>query len=688
MEYLLFIIAMITAGVALVTGLNSLLIGASVDGKKVDKIFGVLSLLMFCFFILPPVGFITSDVSPYPGALFIKRIFNWSFYASLPVFFQYYSGYRNRPLKYSVFITTFLCYILYLSTGYEGASPGWRVAVNVPLGLISVYGHLSVRHLFRNGKRSEGRWLQVAVTIYTILFLMSAMYNVAGKWWEELLGIKIFFVINLSPLAFILIMSLRLRKNIIDKFKLERMFRNQNDRWEKLMHNIQLLVVEVTREGKIMYVNPYGTTLLGAEDMAKLHGKDFFNSFIKADDRYNMRTIFESVINLNSDPEDVKTIVVGLDGVEHNIIWTGVVVPDETGEVTSLLAIGVETTQLDIAFREVENLKNELAKENIYLKEVLTDDMQTEIIGNSEALTYAMQKARQVAGTHAAVLLEGETGAGKELFANLIHKLSERNGKPLIKVNCAALPDELIESELFGHEKGSFTGALQARKGRFELADGGTIFLDEISEMPIALQPKLLRVLQSGEFERIGGQQTLKVDVRVISATNRDLMNEVRRGHFREDLYYRLNVYPITIPSLRNRKTDIPLLVDHFIRKFALEFKKDIHNISKADLNRLMEYDWPGNIRELINLIERSVISSTGDTLRIAWEKNHNGGQEQPRSVSSIKDLEREHILKILHETHWKINGENGAAEKLGLNPNTLRSRMKKLNISREETKE
>ncbi|HSF45118.1 MAG TPA: sigma 54-interacting transcriptional regulator, partial [Chitinophagaceae bacterium] len=574
-----------------------------------------------------------------------------------------------------------------LST-HNGASQLWRISVDVPLGLISLYGYLSVRHLFRNGNKSEGRWLQVAVTIYTILFLLTAMYNIAGKRWEELLGIKIFFPLNLNPLAFILIMSLRLRKNIIDRFRLEQTLRNQNDRWEKLMHNIQLLVVEVTRDGKIMYVNPFGTRLLGAEDLSKLMGKDFFNVFIKADDRYSMRTVFESVINLSKEPQDVKTTLVGLDGIEHNIIWTGVVVPDESGEVNSLLAIGVETTQLDIAFREVENLKNELAKENIYLKEVLTDDLQSEIIGNSEALAYAMQKARQVAGTHAAVLLEGETGAGKELFANLIHQLSSRNAKPMIKVNCAALPDELIESELFGHEKGSFTGALQARKGRFELANGGTIFLDEISEMPLALQPKLLRVLQSGEFERIGGQQTIKVDVRVISATNRDLMNEMKRGRFREDLYYRLNVYPITIPSLRNRKTDIPLLVDHFIRKYAIEFKKDIHNISRADLNRLMEYDWPGNIRELINLVERSVISSTGDTLRIAWEKNHNGGQEKPRSVSSIKDLEREHILKILHETHWKINGENGAAEKLGLNPNTLRSRMKKLNISREETKD
>jgi formate hydrogenlyase transcriptional activator len=232
---------------------------------------------------------------------------------------------------------------------------------------------------------------------------------------------------------------------------------------------------------------------------------------------------------------------------------------------------------------------------------------------------------------------------------------------------------------------------LQARKGRFELAHGGTIFLDEIGEMPLSLQPKLLRVLQSGEFERIGGQHTIKVDVRLISATNKDLLTDVRQGKFREDLYYRLNVYPITIPSLRDRKEDIPVLVEHFIRRYSIEFNKSFENISKGDLNRLTEYDWPGNIRELINLIERSVISSSGGTLKIMWEPhghngNGNGHIEYLRQDYSIRDLEKDHILRVLRESRWKINGENGAAERLGLNPNTLRSRMKKLNIAREES--
>ncbi len=685
METVLYIIALITAGVALATGLNSLSIGLSKGSEKVSLIFGVHCLILFAFLVFPPTGFIFNDKPPYPVTLDIKRAFIWIYYGSFPIFLQYYSGYRNNVLKWIIFITSLITYPVYLSTTASDINPVWRLLVLIPLGLVGVYGILSARYQIKEVNKEEGRWLQLAMYLYMVLFLMAAAFNIGGAHLEKLLGFRQFFSFHFNPLAFMLIMSIRLRKDTFNKYRLEKLLRMQNSRWEQLMHNIQLIVVEVNKAGKIGYINPYGMKFLGAKTDKDIVGLDWFDSFIKPEDRQRLRSLFENAIRATTEPDDIKITVLDFDGTEHSINWTSVLIPDENGRVNALMSIGVDTTQIDRAFKQVEDLKNELAKENVFLKEVITDDMQSEIIGRSEAIIYALQKAKQVAGTHATVLLEGETGVGKELFANLIHQLSERNRKPLIKVNCAALPDDLIESELFGHEKGSFTGALQFRKGRFELADGGTIFLDEISEMPFSLQAKLLRVLQAGEFERIGGQQTIKVDVRVISATNRDLMGDVHRGRFREDLYYRLNVYPITIPSLRNRKSDIPLLVDHFIKKYALEFRKDIRHISKADLGRLVEYDWPGNIRELINLIERSVISSSGDTLKIDWEKNHNGVQEPLKSVSSIRDLERDHILKVLKEVQWKINGENGAAEKLGLNPNTLRSRMKKLNISREE---
>lgn len=686
MDTILFIIALITAGVALATGLNSLAIGMNKESDKVDLIFGIHCLILFTFLVFPPTGFIYNDKPPYPLNLDFKRAFIWLYYGSFPIFLQHYSGYRNNVLKWIIFSTTVITYPIYLSTNANDIHPLWKLLVLIPLGLVAVYGILSARYQIRNGNKTEGRWLRLAMNVYTVLFLMAAAFNIAGPQLEKVLGINQFFSFHFNPLAFILIMSIRLRKNTFNKYKLEKLLRLQHSRWERLMHNIQLLVLEIDPDGKIIYANPYVIKHLGAAAGKDILGLDWFNTFLKPEDRNPLRSLFNEALQSTTEIAGVKTTVVGLDGVEHNITWTSVLVPDENGSIRALMSIGVDTTQIDRAFKQVEDLKNELAKENLYLKEVITDDIQNEIIGKSEAVVYALQKAKQVAVTHATVLLEGETGVGKELFANLIHQLSDRSSRPFIKVNCAALPDELIESELFGHEKGSFTGALQARKGRFELANGGTIFLDEISEMPLSLQSKLLRVLQEGEFERIGSQQTIKVDVRVISATNRDLMAEVRQGNFREDLYYRLNVYPITIPPLRTRKSDIPLLMDHFIRKFALEFNKDIRHISKADITRMTEYNWPGNIRELINLIERSVISSSGDTLRIVWDNNHHNGDHDIQSpVSSIRELERDHILRVLKESNWKINGANGAAERLGLNPNTLRSRMKKLNIFREE---
>jgi len=317
--------------------------------------------------------------------------------------------------------------------------------------------------------------------------------------------------------------------------------------------------------------------------------------------------------------------------------------------------------------------------------EPIPDWMQQEIIGKSDAITYAIQKAGKVAFSQASVLLEGETGVGKELFADLIQRNSSRSSQPFVRVNCGALPSELIEDELFGHEKGAFTGAGQSRKGRFEIANGGTIFLDEIGELPLHLQPKLLRVLQNGEFERIGGQQTIKIDVRVIAATNRDLKEEVQEGRFRDDLYYRLNVYPITIPPLRSRKEDIPMLIQYYIDRKSEEHGKTFRSISKADLNSLSSYNWPGNIRELKNVIERSVISSeNNNVLKLDWFYAGIKDKKSSPLPLSLEQLEKEHIIKVLQECHWRVSGERGAAEKLTMNPNTLRSKMRKLKISRD----
>ncbi len=335
--------------------------------------------------------------------------------------------------------------------------------------------------------------------------------------------------------------------------------------------------------------------------------------------------------------------------------------------------------------KEVKNLKRRLEGENYYLREDLVRERGFEqIIGSSAALKTVLAATRQVALTEATVLLLGETGTGKGLLAHAIHKMSGRKDHPLVTVNCAALPGNLIESELFGREKGAYTGAYARQAGRFEVADRGTIFLDEIGEMPLELQAKLLRVLQDGEFERLGAPKTIKVDVRLIAATAQDLTRAVRDGRFREDLFYRLNVFPITIPPLRQRTEDIVLLAQYFVQKFSRKMGRKIESIPKAILGRLLQYDWPGNVRELEHLIERSIIISSGSTLTLGndWASLPMAGADGETALDLVS-VERQHIIMVLRRTSWRIEGKGGAAAILDIHPSTLRFKLKKLGIQR-----
>ena len=347
--------------------------------------------------------------------------------------------------------------------------------------------------------------------------------------------------------------------------------------------------------------------------------------------------------------------------------------------------LNVSNESLKNALDELERLKDRLQEENQYLQEELKLDNSFEnIIGASNSLKDSLHKIERVAVTDATVLILGETGTGKEMFARAVHDLSHRSARTLVKVNCAALPSELIESELFGHEKGAFTGATNRKTGRFELADGGTIFLDEIGDLPLKLQAKLLRVLQEGEFERLGSNRTLKTDVRVIAATNRDLEKSIENGSFREDLYFRLNVFPVTLPPLRERKGDITLLARHFVSKYNQKMGRKIDTIPESVLNKLEQYDWPGNVRELENVIERAVILSDGKALQLNERLiSKNSARKKTSTAVTLADVERAHILKILEQTHWRIRGDRGAAKILEINPSTLRSRMQKLGIKK-----
>jgi transcriptional regulator with GAF, ATPase, and Fis domain len=360
-----------------------------------------------------------------------------------------------------------------------------------------------------------------------------------------------------------------------------------------------------------------------------------------------------------------------------------------------------DITQRKQAEEEIHRLKERLEAENVYLRaEVSREHRYGEILGQSERIRKVLRQAEQVAATDMTVLILGETGTGKELMARAIHGGSARKLRPLVKVNCSALPAELMESELFGHEKGAFTGAVTKQIGRFELADGGTIFLDEIGDLPPSLQAKLLRVLQEGEFERLGSSKTLRVNVRVIAATNRDLSAAMRNEAFRSDLYYRLAVYPIEMPPLRERKGDIGLLANAFLKEASRRLGRSFEGIPRRVLEAMERYDWPGNVRELQNVIERAAVISTGRELQLpeGWEsislRSYSGVKvavsagisdyEPSAPGATLEEFERKHIVQVLEQTRWRIEGPKGAAVILGLNPSTLRSRMQKLGIVRE----
>jgi len=347
-----------------------------------------------------------------------------------------------------------------------------------------------------------------------------------------------------------------------------------------------------------------------------------------------------------------------------------------------------QAVELRTALSQIKTLKDQLEVENIYFRqEIKTKHQLDHIIGQSDGLKYVLYRAEQVAPTNTTVLVLGETGTGKELIAAAIHNMSPRKDRPLITVNCAALPANLIESELFGREKGAFTGADTRQVGRFEVAHGSTLCLDEIGELPLEMQAKLLRVIQHNEFERLGSSHTIKVDTRIVATTNRDLEEEVRKGRFRQDLYYRLNIFPITVPPLRQRKEDVPLLVQAFIEQYSRKLGKQITSIQQETMKVLQDYPWPGNVRELESVIERAVILCPGPVFQLA-DKLEILSLPLSSSMRTLEEMERKQILKTLSETRWRINGKDGAAAILGLHPSTLRARMHKLGIRRPETKE
>lgn len=416
-----------------------------------------------------------------------------------------------------------------------------------------------------------------------------------------------------------------------------------------------------------------------------------FLACLHPDDCERVKNVVEQAFRSGGDFKE-EYRVVHPDGSEYWICATGKCQFGDSGQPERMMGASLNITEkrrvndeLRAALEEIQNLQERIQQENVYLRDEVAERKGSKIVNGSEKMRRILEQLNQVAATSASVLISGETGTGKELLARAVHEASPRKNRSMIQVNCAAIPAALIESELFGREKGAYTGALSKQIGRFELANGSTLFLDEVGELPLDAQAKLLRVLQEKQFERLGNPKPIKVDVRIIAATNRNLSQEVAEGSFREDLYYRLNVFPVRMPPLRERREDIPKLIEIFVQEFAASMDKTIDAVDKNSLQTLCRYDWPGNIRELRNVIERAVILAKGPRLKIALPVD--GSDAVARcsrpSLASLESVERQHILHVLEACGWRVRGQGGAAAILGLNPNTLESRMSKLGISR-----
>ncbi len=472
--------------------------------------------------------------------------------------------------------------------------------------------------------------------------------------------------------------------DITERKMVEEALKESNERFQLSFKIANIAICLVSLEGRLIMVNNQMCKMFGysKEELEAMSTNDLTHS-------EDLGVSSKFIQQATSGSVDQQRFVKRYIHKDGHIVWgevSSTIVRDDAGNPQYFISYVQdisESKQSEIelrgAFTEIEQLKKQLEAESSYLQDEIKLEHNFEnIIGQSESLQYVLHRVEQVARMESPVLIMGETGTGKELMARALHKLSPHSKRALVKVNCAALPRELIESELFGREKGAFTGATTTQLGRFELAKGSTLFLDEIGELPLELQAKLLRVLESGEFERLGSSRTLHSDARIIAATNRVLEEEVRKGHFRDDLWYRLKVFPITVPPLRERPEDIPLLVKWFVDQLTRKMGKRVAEIPKRTMQMLQSYPWPGNVRELMHAVEVAMIIAQGKKLKFELPQIADTALSD---FKSFEEMERDYILRVLKAKNWKIGGDNSAASTLGMHVNTLRGRMKKLGI-------
>ena len=678
------------AGLAITLGLIEIGLGLSRKKFGTDFLFGTFSLIAGCsYFVL---GLEISNTK-------IWLFFTTSMFALFPWYYAMELGYIKKKF---LWLISGLCIAYYGVILFDESNFFNNLSYVFSYSVYTLTAIYCFAALANSKERGSFRFYPFLIaTLYYTIFVMEEMafnyYDMQLPWRRTVS----FHYLDLFPIIIILNKLVLIVRDQLNKGSLEKSLQYYKKNLNSILERSTQLAVALDLEGKIIYGNGAFKDILNAGD--GLLNKPFTNLLENNDKQLFRQEVLER--------ESEKGIIMSTHhtGKGNKTINWSYMKPNIEGTPESpsmIYLFGSDITnikkteqELRIAYEKLEELKNKLQAENIQLrKKTVFESDNGKLIGKSPLFHYVLNRIEDAAPLDIPVLLEGETGVGKELFANAIHEKSTRRNKAFIKVNCAAIPGELLESELFGYEKGAFTGAEKNKKGVFELADGGTLFLDEIGELPIALQPKLLRAIQEQKIKPLGSEKEREINIRLVAATNRSLLSEVESGNFRSDLYYRLNVFPITVPPLRNRKEDIPLLVEWFVNYFNKKYSKEVTEVSESLMEILKDYSWPGNIRQLRNIIERSIITSSESILKLAAPlpiPNYmpSSGKEDnlssltlDQSDMTLEAFERQFITQTLRRFNWKISGKSSASEALALPPSTLRSKMKKLGIQQESS--
>jgi len=667
------------AGISIATGLAYLWLGITERNYRSNLFFGLFAISAGVYFILS-----SSHLENFSVALF----FATTMFLLFPWYFAYESGYIKKSILWLITSLGFLYYIsTFLNITFGLFRLPYLFSYSVYI-LTALYCIFAIKKMYQSKQKLI--WPFLVVTIYYALFVSE---EIAYNFFGNRLPWRRFFSITYLDLFPVIIISMQLIILVyyrLEKTKLEKSINFYKKNLNTVLNQTNTFVTSINIDGTVLFANPYFSKFFNNKQPIE---KTNFTNLISPDSVNQFKTV---VFDKDIARGNVISKFISNEG-ELTIAWSFVKLKENISskDYNYICLFGnnitplIETEEnLQLAFQDLRDLKNKLQAENIQLRnESVKTSEEKELIGKSPNFNYVINRIDDVATLDVPVLLEGETGVGKELFANAIHNKSKRKEKPYVKINCSAIPENLIESELFGFEKGAFTGADRLKKGMFELANSGTLFLDEIGDLPLALQPKLLRALQEGEIQRLGAEKIIKINTRIIAATNLNLADEVEKGRFRSDLFYRINVFPITIPPLRSRKSDIPLLVNAFVNLFNKKYIKNIQQVSESLMEDFTQHTWPGNVRQLKNIIERSIITSEGQQLKLTeplpTTANHQGIKTSisTQLLASLEDCEREHISHVLEHCNWRISGIGGAADILNLPSSTLRSKMKKLGI-------